>query len=107
MSLMNSENIGVPLVYEGREPVYFDPSPLYSAPYTFCKSDDDCKVNAGAKRCLSISPESQECLHGMPYGSCICTNAVVAARFQRDRRTQVEQQQHRVRFARAMRPKAP
>lgn len=107
MSFMNTENVGVPLVYEGRLPVHFNPSPLYSAPYTFCQSDADCTVNAGAKRCLSISPVSQECLHGMPPGSCICTNAVVAARFQRDLKAQQQQQVHRARFARALQPKAP
>ena len=68
-------DVGFPPVYDGRVNPYYSNTPLWGNEYKFCKSDKDCRVNAGASRCMGIF-DFRCTPHG---GPCICTNAVNAA----------------------------
>lgn len=54
---------------------YYQNTPLWSRPYTYCTSDADCAFNTvDAVRCLAIHPDTP-CNAATPF-SCICSNAV-------------------------------
>jgi hypothetical protein len=83
-----NRNYGYAPVYDGKLSLYYSNTPLWSQPYTFCNSDYDCRHQPGAPRCLGIGFDqvcSGNCANGS--NSCICTNAVAAARFASARRT--------------------
>ena len=57
---------------------YYQNTPLWSRPYTYCTSDADCAVDTvDAVRCLAIDSHatSVPCNVAAPF-SCICSNAV-------------------------------
>ena len=60
---------------------YYQNTPLWSRPYTYCTSNADCGVDTvDAVRCLPINSgaTSDESCHVAPPFSCICSNAVRA-----------------------------
>ena len=57
---------------------YYQNTPLWSVPYRYCRSDNDCRKNTvDDKRCLPIDTSASTSCDAP--GSCICTNAVWAA----------------------------
>lgn len=60
--------------YVGRTQLYYKNTPLFSTPYTFCKTHADCEHGTvDATRCLSLGSQ----LDCTPSSTCICTNAVL------------------------------
>jgi hypothetical protein len=76
--------VGFPAIYEGRlaSQPYYPETPTWSRQYNFCHSDQDCKVNAGASRCMSINGFRCD----PATGPCLCQNAVNASRIHGQRR---------------------